>query len=118
MRARIIGPNRDLTLFDEEYEAFLEEYKNKYCIYWYRYENGYTNEDDRYLQKDWKRLPNARRINGVATIPTSDQMTEGELLDPLPGMPHRYTSDNSYLPRSSTPLPPIQMNYNLEAEKF
>jgi hypothetical protein len=31
-------------------------YENRYCIYWYRYIPGYTDETERFMESGWKRL--------------------------------------------------------------
>lgn len=36
----------------------FSEYDNKYCIYWYRYEPGYVDLEERFLETGWHRLPN------------------------------------------------------------
>lgn len=35
----------------------FSEYDNKYCIYWYRYEPGYVDLGERFLEAGWHRLP-------------------------------------------------------------
>ena len=34
----------------------FSEYDNKYCIYWYRYEPGYVDINERFLESGWHRL--------------------------------------------------------------
>lgn len=35
----------------------FSSYANKYCIYWYRYEPGYYDITERFMEKGWHRLP-------------------------------------------------------------
>lgn len=35
----------------------FSDYDNKYCIYWYRYEPGYVDLRERFLETGWHRLP-------------------------------------------------------------
>lgn len=39
----------------------FSEYDNKYCIYWYRYEPGYANLEERFLETGWHRL--SKKLN-------------------------------------------------------
>lgn len=45
---------------DYEFESYVQtdfsDYDNKYCIYWYRYEPGYYDVNERFLEKGWHRL--------------------------------------------------------------
>lgn len=43
---------------DEAYTTSLNEddYKNRYCVYWYRYNQGYTNPEDTIMGINWERL--------------------------------------------------------------
>jgi hypothetical protein len=43
-----------------------EDYENKYCIYWYRYEpNAATpDEEPRFLDKKWKRITKNDKLGG------------------------------------------------------
>ena len=34
----------------------LSGYANKYCIYWYRYQPGYYDVEERFMEKGWRRL--------------------------------------------------------------
>lgn len=34
----------------------LSMYANKYCIYWYRYQPGYYDVEERFMEKGWRRL--------------------------------------------------------------
>lgn len=34
----------------------FSDYENKYCIYWYRYEPGYYNEAETFMEREWRRL--------------------------------------------------------------
>lgn len=42
----------------EPYVTVIDEtlYSNRYCIYWYRYIPGYTDETERFMDSGWKRL--------------------------------------------------------------
>ena len=31
-------------------------YDNLYCVYWYKYQSGYTDEDDPFGRRDWQRI--------------------------------------------------------------
>lgn len=114
---------RNLISFEDEYNEFLEKYKNHYCIYWYRYRSGYEDSDDKYLPKNWERLLNpGRDENGQIVIPTKE--TPQEIIDaliplnPKPGMPAVNQTTMTYMPKSTQPFPAIQMDYKKEAEKF
>ena len=45
---------------DYEFIPYIKEdlsiYANKYCIYWYRYQPGYQDDDERFMEKGWRRL--------------------------------------------------------------
>lgn len=45
--------SKNLISFEEEYAAFVEDYKNRYCIYWYRVNLEAT---DRWLGDGWERI--------------------------------------------------------------
>lgn len=60
---------------DEAYTTSLNEddYKNRYCVYWYRYNQGYTNPEDTIMGTNWERLPEQDNF-GIPTI-------QGEVID-------------------------------------
>ena len=39
----------------------FSDYDNKYCIYWYRYEPGYVDLEERFLETGWHRL--SKKLN-------------------------------------------------------
>ena len=58
------------TSFTAERDEFIENNANKYCIYWYRYEDGYVDNDSYYvLGNGWKKLPNDARDQLAARSP-------------------------------------------------
>lgn len=53
--------------FDEYGSAIKEEdYENRYCVYWYRYQPNapMSNDELRFLDKKWKRIISNEKING------------------------------------------------------
>lgn len=42
--------------FEPYVKTDFSDYDNKYCIYWYRYEPGYYDVNERFLEKGWHRL--------------------------------------------------------------
>lgn len=60
---------------DEAYTTSLNEddYKNRYCVYWYRYNQGYTNPEDTIMGTNWERLSEQDNF-GIPTI-------QGEVID-------------------------------------
>jgi hypothetical protein len=94
------GTKRDITLFPDELENFKNNYANRYCIYWYRYNAGYENSKDRYLPKNWERLPKKE-------------------VAPQPGMPHvSKLNAKTYEASSTTPYSNIQLDVERKTEKF
>ena len=88
--------------FEEEYNTFLEKNKNKYCIYWYHYEKGYADENDKFYQKDWRRI-------------TFENVTP-----PLPGMPavEVIKGERKYTKTSEVPLIINPLNTDLTEERY
>lgn len=43
-------------VFEEYAQTDFSNYANKYCIYWYRYVPGYVDENERFMDKEWRRL--------------------------------------------------------------
>lgn len=65
-------------------EKDLSQYDNKYCIYWYRYEDGYVDESDEYklMPEGWRKL-------------TSDELKEHHPLKvPYVSTPSRRYANN------------------------
>ena len=58
----LLADNKDLMLqyplarYIEYQPKDLTGYDNHYCVYWYRYEPNYTNEEDRFKKAEWRRL--------------------------------------------------------------
>lgn len=46
--------NTNLITFEAEHSAFIAQYNNRYCIYWYKYEDG--ADVDNFMPKNWRRL--------------------------------------------------------------
>lgn len=94
--------NNNTQTFEEEYNAFLEANKNKYCIYWYHYEKGYADESDKFYQKDWRRI-------------TFENTTT-----PLPGMPavEIIKGERKYTKTSEVPLVISSLNTDLTEERY
>lgn len=96
--------DKDTRNFDEEYQDFINKYANKYCVYWYRYEAGYEDPNERYLKPHWRRMEYPRDKNN-------------NIIYPKPGMPI-IQSNGMYAKKSEVGYTNIEMNYNVEAEKF
>jgi hypothetical protein len=43
----------------------LSDYDNKYCIYWYKYQNGYSDENDPIGMLDWKMITEEDVLNST-----------------------------------------------------
>lgn len=89
---------RDLKTFEDEYALFIEKNANKYCIYWYRYNPGYVNNEDRYFQSNWER------------------MTYPENKYPKPGMP--TVNNNKFTVKSKTGWTNLSLSEKIAEEKF
>lgn len=50
-----------------------DDYKNRYCVYWYRYNQGYTNPEDTIMGTNWERLSEQDNF-GIPTV-------QGEVID-------------------------------------
>lgn len=103
LEERLIS-DKDITLFEEEYQKFIDDNANKYCIYWYRYNFGYSNEEERYMPVNWEKMP----------YPTDEY---GDPILPKPGMPIDY-GKLYYHPTSDVGYENILLNPNVEEEKF
>ena len=90
--------------FREEYETFIQENANRYCIYWYRYNKGYENAEDNFIQKDWQRI----------TFPSGA----------VPGMPSIFTENAEVDPpirkyeKHSKTTYSVTLNTKVKEEKF
>lgn len=62
--------NKNLTTFEEEYEAFEKEHENRYCIHWYR--KNLTAAGDRWSGEGWERItfPSLMETPGMPAINT------------------------------------------------
>lgn len=97
---------RDITLFEDELAAFNKQYANRYCIYWYKYNAGYTNENERYLSANWERL----------LYPTDG---DGAVKTPKPGMPSLDVEDPPvYKDKSETPYENLELDITRKTEKI
>jgi hypothetical protein len=50
---------RNFFVADYNYIKYIipeDEDNNKYCIYWYKYEKGYYDSTEPFLEEEWKRL--------------------------------------------------------------
>ena len=58
----LLADNKDLMLqyplarYIEYQPKDLTGYDNHYCVYWYRYEPNYANEEDRFKKAEWRRM--------------------------------------------------------------
>ncbi len=45
----------DLSYYSR-YNNFMDTYSNRYCIYWYRYKEGYSSPNEYYQPQGWERI--------------------------------------------------------------
>jgi hypothetical protein len=57
------------------------EYDNLYCTYWYKYNEGYKEADDPFVEENWERIRLDANGNEVINIglPFIDKEYEGDL---------------------------------------
>ena len=53
-RAKINFSNRNIEDYDTSRQNFIDSYANRYSIYWYKYEAGYKNENEKFLTQNWR----------------------------------------------------------------
>ena len=95
---------------------------NKYCIYWYRYDKGYVNDDEKFMEPGWKLLDKTDFIRCPATSTDIVNPIVNKLYNA--GLPDKgeLGSDNKYYYQVrlniAKPLLEIAMRPELEEEKF
>ena len=72
----------DFKLFTSEFSDFEELYKNKYCLYWYKYLYEFIPDKDidkLYFKRDWELLP--RFTNQGINFDNDELYTENQLVE-------------------------------------